>query len=220
MPLVESVEQPHDGVGQAIEVVKRRRGKQRVRFGFEDGHGLRHQLADNDVKRGHDQVADGNRNGSDGGCGQVERREHRVEQSRNGRLAQPAEGQGSKRDAQLAGGEVSVYVVGDDSGALRPATPLLNQKLHLGFANADERELGDNEKGVHEEQNTTQYKTYTDGHEMQCSFIGLQKQRVGGGKGPSITRSSPPCTGKREQVCGHKETQPRLRTKTPTAYGS
>ena len=148
----DAVEQQHDGVRDAVEPDQRGGSAQRPALGGEDGERLGDELADDDVQSRHDEVADRHADGDDRRLGQTEHREQRLEQLGDGRLAQPSQRQRRQRDAQLAGRQVGVDVLGDLHGVFRARLVLVDGKLKLRFADAHERELRDDEKRVHDEE--------------------------------------------------------------------
>jgi len=151
-PVRDAVEQPHDGVRDAVEPHERRGGEQGVALRGEDGERLRYELAHHDMQRGDDDEADGDGNAVDGRLGQADRQQRTLDELGDGGLAQPAQGERGQRDAQLAGGEVGVHVVGHEFGVLGAGAVLVDEDLHLGLAHPHERELGGDEESVHEQE--------------------------------------------------------------------
>ena len=122
------VEQPVQRIEEHEGDVQRIGDPQRHRLGLADRQGLRHLLADHDVQRREDQEADQERGEMQRRLGHAERREHRLEQCRHGRLADPAEAERGHGDAELAAGEIGFDVAAASlargarrSGLLRPA---------------------------------------------------------------------------------------------------
>ena len=107
-----SVKQPHDGISNAIERMKRTRCVQRVGFRLQNSHALRDELAGHHMQRGHDEVANTHRNNGDSRVGQAKEHEDRVKQRGKRGLAQPAQRQRSQRNTQLTSRKVLVNVVG------------------------------------------------------------------------------------------------------------
>lgn len=73
------VEEPHDGVRDAIEPVERRGREERIAFGVQDGHGFRHQFAKDNVQRCDDDEADSNRDRGNRCIGQPQRSKRLVD---------------------------------------------------------------------------------------------------------------------------------------------
>ena len=154
-----SVEQPHDGVRNAVERMERARCVQRVGFRLQNSHALRDELAGNHMQRGHDEVANTHRNNSNCRIGQAKEHEDRMEQRGERRLAQPTQCQRSQRNTKLTSRKVLVNVVGHFERALSALLAFFYQNLNLRFAYAHQGKLGDNEKCVHQQKQNNQYQT-------------------------------------------------------------
>ncbi len=166
----DTVEQHHDGIGDLVERHQRAGREQRVAFGGENGERLGNKLAHHHVQRRHDEVPDGDGDHFEQRLGQAQQNEQRADDGRERRLTQPAERERGERDAQLTRGKVLVDVLGDDHGALRAGLPLLHRQLKLRFAHAHERELGDDEKRVHQQEQDDEKQAYAKLHGKQGSF--------------------------------------------------
>ena len=103
------------------------------------------------MQRRDDDEANGDGDSVNGCLGQTERRKQRRNERGNGGFAQPAQRERGKGNAQLASGKVRVDVVGDQFGVLGAGTTLFDKDLNLGFAHANERKLGGDEKRIHDE---------------------------------------------------------------------
>ena len=78
--------------------------------------------------------------------------EQGAEQAREGRFADPAQGQGRQRDAELAGRQVGVEVLVDaEQDAAAPADPF-GETDRLGVPQLDQGEFGCDEKAVEDDQ--------------------------------------------------------------------
>ena len=188
----DAVEQQHDGEGDAVEPDQRRGRAQRPALGGEDGERFGDELADDDVQRRHDEVADRHADGDDGRLGQAEHREQGLEQLGDGGLAQPAQRQRRQRDAQLAGGQVSVDVLGDLHGVLGARLAFVDRKLELRFADADQRELRDDEERVHDEEHDDKTEANGDGHTGTNSLLRDQARARRETARPSYFLNLPP----------------------------
>ena len=73
------------------------------------------------------------------------RAKQRLDEPREGRLADPAEGEGGERDAELRRGEVGVEALGDPPRHPRAAAPLGRQLGELRRPHFDHREFGRHE---------------------------------------------------------------------------
>ena len=82
--------------------------------------------------------------------------QQRLEQAREGGLADPAQGQARQRDAELGGREVGVEVLDHVLREPRAAVALAELDLDLGRPHLDQRELGGHEEAVHEHEEDRQ----------------------------------------------------------------
>ncbi len=145
----DGVEQPHDGIRDAVEPHERRGRGQGVPLGGEDGQRLRDQLACHHMQRGHDEITDGYRTDSDDRLGRTEQLEQRADQRSEDRFAQPAQGQRCQRDTQLACAQIGVHIPRDDQRVLRAALAVGHGYLKLRLAHTHQRELRNDEERVH-----------------------------------------------------------------------
>ena len=103
-----------------------------------------------------------------GSFGHVQRSEQRLEQLGHRRLAQPAQSERRERDAQLACGQVSVDVVGDELGVLGALSALVDEDFYLRLAHTHERELGGDKERIHEQEK--QNKQQTECYRHDCGW--------------------------------------------------
>ena len=150
------VEQPHDGERDAIEHMKDGRRVQCVRLGRVNGERLGDKLARNHVKRGHDDVTDGDGNGGDGRLRDSDGSQHWANEIGERRLAQPTQGKRSQSNAQLACRKIIVNVVGDDFRRLRALATFLQGHFNLRGTHAHHCEFGNDKKGVHQKERRNQ----------------------------------------------------------------
>ena len=167
----DGVEQPHDGIRDAVEPHERPCREQRIAFGGEDGERLGDELAYHDVQGRDDDEADGHRNGGNGRVRQPQGSKRRMDERGNRRFAQPAQGQRRQRDAQLAGGQVGVHVVGDQLGVLGARLAFVDRHFHLRLAHAHQGEFGHDEERVHEQEE--QHQKQTEGYGHNCGWSSL-----------------------------------------------
>ena len=150
------VEQPHDGERDAVEHMKDGRRVQRVRLGRVNGERLGDKLAHNHVKRGHDDVTNGDGDGGDGRIGNANGGQHRANEIRERGLAQPTQGKRSQSNAQLARRKIIINVVGDDLRRLRALAAFLQGHFNLRGAHAHHCEFSNDKKGVHQKERRNQ----------------------------------------------------------------
>ena len=81
-----------------------------------------------------------------------ERFERRLDQVREGRLADPAQRQRGHRDPKLAGRDVGVEVADHLLRRLGGAVPLSGELFEARAADGDDRELGGHEEAVRQHQ--------------------------------------------------------------------
>ena len=142
------------GAGDGQEDVHGRGDRQGNPLGPLQGERLRNQFAEDHVQAGDHH--EGDRDGD--GMSVDQRVRHAsdpaLEQSRQNRLAQPAQGQAGDGDSQLhAVDDAAELLVKFEDGAGAHAVGF-DQLLDAGFAHADQRELGCGEEGIgrHQEQ--------------------------------------------------------------------
>ena len=153
------IEQPHDRIGEAIEPHQGTGREQRVFLGAENSERFGNELAHHDMQRRDQAEADCHRHGEVDAFGYAEHFEQRVEQGRHGGLAQPAKSERSKRDAELAGRKIGVDVVCDQLGVFGARASLFDEHVDLGLSYADQRELGHDEKRVHQKEENDKKQT-------------------------------------------------------------
>ena len=142
------------GAGDGQEDVHGRGDCQRDPLGPLQGERFRNQFAQDHVQAGdHDEChADGDGMGVDYRVRDAT--DPALEQSRQNRLAQPAQGQAGDGDSQLhTVHDAAELLVEFENGASAGAVGF-DQLLDAGFAHADQRELGRGEEGIgrHQEQ--------------------------------------------------------------------
>ena len=143
------VEQEDRRVHRPVEQVQRHRRPQRQQLRLADGPGLGRQLADHDVQVGNQEERD--REGGavdDHRVGDTEGGEQRLDQVREGRLADPAQAQRGQGDAQLAGRQVGVELAVHGAQDVSAPAMLAGDGLHLGRAQLDHGEFGGHEETV------------------------------------------------------------------------
>ena len=117
------------GIGDDVERVQQVRGPERRADRLLDGDRLRRQLAEDDVQDGDDHEGDrrGDRVRDRLGAARRSASKQRLDEVRERRLADPAEGQGGQRDAELRRGEIGVEMLDEpaapSSRARFPAPP-------------------------------------------------------------------------------------------------
>ena len=116
---------------------------------------LRHELADHDVEVGDDEQ------GKDDG---ERRRDHRLEQVREQRLAHGADRQRGDRDAELHGRDEARRVARDPEDGSRPLVPLPLELADARPARGDEPVLSCHEERVEEDQARKSQQLEEKGH--------------------------------------------------------
>ena len=147
---------------------------QGVLLGGEDGEGLRDELAHHHVQGRHDEEAHGHADGMDGGFGQAQGQQRAFQHGGYGRLAEPADGQGGQGNAQLASGQVGVDVGRHIAGRLSAAALFGHGHIDLAAAHAHQRELGHDEKRVHQQEQDNEQQAKCGIHTVMHPFGGFQ----------------------------------------------
>jgi hypothetical protein len=127
----------------------RQRAPQADRLGIADRQRLRRQFADHDVQKRDDAERDHERHAVDQlRRGDADHPEHRFEQAGEGRLANPAQAQGSQRNAELACRQVGVELGMDLLQDAAAQAGGLGDGADARLAECDDAELGRHEKAV------------------------------------------------------------------------
>ena len=124
-----------------------------TRLGTSDRKRLRRKFANHDVQERDERECKGERDAvNDFRVGDVGKCQHRLDQAGEGGFADPAKTEGSKRDAELASGEIGIQV-GAYCSQHAPAQAMgLGELLGLGAPELDDRELGRDEEPVEQDE--------------------------------------------------------------------
>jgi hypothetical protein len=124
-------------------------------LGIEQGDGLRHQLAQNDMEDGDDDERDDRCDGVRRDCGDRGRQPGEAigDQTRERRLADPAQPQRGQGDAQLGGGDVAVERLYRTARQPSFAVSRTRHLVQPGPPRSYQGEFGRDEKGVREDEN-------------------------------------------------------------------
>ena len=147
------IEQPVERIKREVKPVQRPRRCQRDRQRLLDRQPFRREFARRDVQERQRAEADGegNRVLPDDGF-DAERNQQRRKQRREHRLADPAEAKARHRDAKLRRAQIRIQIADNVLRRPRAALFFYDERVELRFADADERELGGDEKSVQQHQ--------------------------------------------------------------------
>ena len=196
------VEQPVQRIEHDEGDVQRIGDPLRHRLRLPDRQGLGHLLADHDVQRGEQQKAAEKRDEVKRRVRQPERHQQRLEQRRDGRLADPAEPQRRHGDAELAAGEIGLDIGHHVLQQRRAEALLLHHRLDAEAAAFHQREFRRHVEGVggqkqHRDQDVGEGRTH-----LALTIAGTTPSGLKGRSGPvdcDAGLTSPPasCAGNR-----------------------
>jgi hypothetical protein len=149
------VQRPDHGMQPDAEPLQRPGAPARDRLGVRDRRHLRRLLADDHVRRRHQQVGERHRD-RNGKAVAHDAAEQRLQQRRDSRLAEEAEPDRRERDADLRRRQVTVDVIHLVQRHHRGAGAVLGGLLHACAASAHQRELRGHEETVQKDQHDQQ----------------------------------------------------------------
>jgi len=185
------IEQPVQRIEGDEGDVERIGYPQRYRLRFADRQGLRHLLADDDVQRREQQKADDESGQMDRLVRHAQRLEHRRQQRRNRRLADPTEAERGHGDAELAAGEISFDMAEDVLDQPRAEAVFLDHGVDAEAAALHQREFGGDIKGVSSEQQERQQQVQRRAHDPLFSGprFSARKSRMAPGSTSLATKA-------------------------------
>ena len=141
-------------------------------LGMLKGQHLRHLLAEDDVEHRDQRERDRERDGMDGRSEQLlwQTVKERLDQRRDGRLADPAEPQGRHRDTELSRRDEAVRIVLRPQQHPAEAMTLLDHLLDAASPQADQRKLGGDEERVQKDEYPDRRQPYRDVYDARGSL--------------------------------------------------
>src|SRR5215469_10188706 len=126
-------------------------------FGFAKGESLRNELAKENMKIGDEGKSYRHSDQMRGEVGVRHPSEPVLEHRGHDRLADPAQSQTAKSDAELNSGQEIVQVLLETPHEPGARTALRNQLFDTGFTDADKRELGRDKEAVGQDEHHDRY---------------------------------------------------------------
>ena len=149
-PVRDVVEQPDEGIHDALKDEERQGDCERDVLDLADRDVLRNQLASHDVQRGDEEECDDEGDGGDHILRHADPGKDRMQQRGDDRLAEPAKPQRDDGDAELRDGKRHVEAVGQDLRIRSASVALSDEDVEARTAHLDDGKLRCNEKRIAE----------------------------------------------------------------------